>query len=428
MRDHSHHIELTREDAVKGMIEALPETFGIKGAQKNIVEHVDLAHSFGRILAEDITARLDMPSALTCCMDSIAVHWSDFENLAQNELPNTSNWVRGKDWQFANTGIAMPQGFDTAIVIEHVEVSEDEQHVKILAKPSKQYAGTRQPGSNLHKGDLLAKTGDVITPEIAARIAGGNYACVPVIRKPRVAFIPTGNELITPGSSYPEIGKNFETNSIVVRGKVESWGGTFVPFDIVADIPKKITEAVEKACQIADIVVLNAGSSKGSDDWSIEQLEEMGQIICHQTKHGPGHHSSYALVNDTPIVGISGPAGGASTTLNFYLLPVMRYFFGHKTEPCTVAAKLTKEFPASKHIKAGAKNIPGETRPSVLASEDDIFYAIKPLYLELGDDGTMYATPVPGRPGSMQSAKANAYCLIGKEKPKKGDIVLAEWR
>ena len=124
MRDHSQHIQLSREQAVSSMLEAMdaaPAGFGwanIARARdlhssevaRKCCEQVALADSVGRVLAYDVVSRCDMPSALTCAMDSIALHWSDFENLAEGELPDTSAWVRGVDWQFANTGVAMPEG------------------------------------------------------------------------------------------------------------------------------------------------------------------------------------------------------------------------------------------------------------------------------------------------------------------------------
>ena len=106
--------------------------------------------------------------------------------------------MRGIDWEFA-IGIAMPLGFDTAIVIEHVDVSENEQHVKINAAPSRRFAGTRAVGSRFKTGDALAYSGEIITPDVAARIASGNVSAVQVVWKPGVAVIRAGNEVVCPG-------------------------------------------------------------------------------------------------------------------------------------------------------------------------------------------------------------------------------------
>lgn len=457
MRDHSQHIQLSREQAVSSMLEAMdaaPAGFGWANiaageglhsseVARKCCEQVALADSVGRVLAYDVVSRCDMPSALTCAMDSIALHWSDFENLAEDELPDTSTWVRGVDWQFANTGVAMPEGFDTAIVIEHVQVSEDQQHVTIDAAPSKQGAGTRPAGSTMKRGDVLATAGTVVTPDVAARMGTGNNAVVPVVRKPRVAFIPTGNELVPAGipldptrvDQFAARGRNFETNSILVRAKVEAWGGQFVPFDIVCDERPEIEAAIKRACEVADIVVLNAGSSKGSDDWSCEVMEEMGHMICHQTNHGPGHHSSYAVVDNVPIVGISGPSGGASFTLDFYLRPLMRKYLGLDPIVPKTAARLTEAFPAPKH-GSGAKNgkPAGEERPREHpdhAPGEPEFFGIRPLRVEPSADGVLEATPIDGRPGSKTAWGANAFTMMGMgpgiEPPAAGDIIEVEF-
>lgn len=431
MRDHSHHIELSREEAVERM---LAKCVFPKSGNASVDEVVSISHSFGRTLTRDVVSLVDKPNALQCCMDSIAVHWSDFESGA---LPDTSSWVRGVDWQFANTGVAMPEGFDTAIVIEHVKVSQDAQRVEIDAAPSCQFAGTRAKGSQMKKGDLLARAGEVITPDVAARIATGNVTAVTVRKKPRVAFIPTGNELVTPGGAI-EAGKNIETNSILVRGKVEAWGGEPMVFDIVEDSPKAISEAIRAACEVADIVVLNAGSSKGSEDWSCEQMEELGEVICHETNHGPGHHSSYAIVEGTPVVGISGPPAGASFTLNFYLRPLMMKFLGRSPKPPRVPVRLAAPFPAKKTKahgsdakKAAIASVPGEVRPSIVAP-GSTFFSIKFLSVQTLPDATLQGTPLPGRPGSPEAESANAFYMMpagpGVTPPQAGDVIWVEFR
>ncbi len=445
MRDHSKHIELSRHEAVESILKLCEF-----GSVENRTELVSLAEARGRVLARDVLAQTETPNVLTCCMDSIAVRWEDFE---QGD-PDTSKWVRGVNWQFANTGIAMPEGFDTAIVIEHVAVSEDQQHVSIDAAPSARFAGTRPAGSTQKVGDILAHAGEVVTPDIMAQIAGGNVTAVPVVRKPRVAFIPTGNELIAPGGIVPSA-RTLETNSILARGKIEQWGGQPLIFDIVPDVPARIEAAILEACALADIVVLNAGSSKGSDDWSCEQMEALGQVVCHETNHGPGHHSSFAYVNNTPIVGISGPSGGASFTMNFYLRPLMRTWLGLPQEPTKLVARLTEAFPAkgkktdevkpladaqaaacategaNKREKQRSLRTDGEVRPSVVGPEAT-FYGIKFVMLAQAPDGMLEATPVKGHAGSRATWGANAYYMMpsgpGIEPPCAGDLIEVELR
>lgn len=437
MRDHSKHIEMSREEAVAAMLErcSFPQAAGA-GTE----ELVPVAESYGRVLARDVESLVDKPNKLQCCMDSIAVHWDAFEN----GMPDTSRWVRGIDWEFANTGVAMPDGYDAAIVIEHVTVSDDERHVAIDAAPSARFAGTRAPGSQMKRGDVLARAGEVITADTAARIASGNVTAAPVRTRPRVAFIPTGDELVAPGGPI-EAGRNIETNSLLFRGKVEKWGGVPLVFDIVPDDPELIKAAIRRACAMADIVVLNAGSSKGSEDWNCEQMEELGEVICHETNHGPGHHSSYALVDGTPVVGISGPPAGASFTLNFYLRPLMMEFLGRSPEPERIPVRLAAPFPAKRghgdklgdekkgdgEAKGSSVKVAGEVRPSIVAP-GATFFGIKFLSVEALPDGTLAGTPLPGRPGSPEAESANAYYMMpsgpGVEPPAVGDVIWVEMR
>lgn len=419
MRDHSNHIQVTRDQAIKAILGACdfhPE-----------VETVPVEESYGRVLAADVTAQLDMPNTLTCLMDSVAVHYDDF----QEGIPDTADWVRGREWQFANTGIGMPEGFDTAIVVEHCVISDDDQHVRFDAAPSRRYAGTKPAGSNMHTGDVLVPAGTKITPLLAAHIASGNNTQVQVVKKPRVAFLPTGNELVPVGAEVGR-GKNIDSNSVLMRGKILAWGGQPVMYPITPDDPEKLEAVLEDAAATCDIVVLNAGSSKGSDDYSLEILERIGTVLYHQTNHGPGHHSSCSVLNGTPVIGISGPSGGAAFTTDFYLKPAMQKFLGQTTDPVRVKARLAGGFPAGgpggghgPHSGAAGTSAPkGESRPR----EGGSFFGVKHVRLVLASDGVLEALPVKsGRPGPMEAETADAYYLMpsgpGITPPQEGDFI-----
>ena len=421
MRDHSKHIEVSRAEGVATLLEHCAFTPG--------VEEISLEQAFGRTLAVDATAQITMPNCLTCNMDSIALHWSDFEGL-DGGIPDISQWKRGVEWQFANTGVAMPEGFDTAIVIENAVVSKDDTTLEqIILPPSRQYAGTSSEGSRMRKGDPVAPAGTLITPLIAAALGAAGYTTVPVMAKPRVAFIPTGNELVAMGEEIGK-GKNIETNSLVIRGKVEAWGGECKVWPIVRDNPQAIEAALREAAASCDIIVLNAGSSKGSDDWGMEVLEEIGEVLYHETNHGPGHHSSGSVVDGVPVVGISGPPLGAAFTTDFYLKPLINYWFGKSPEPQTVTARLAAEFPAGgPGSKPGNGKPSGEDRPSVV-QEGKPFFAIQHLELRYGDDGVLEAIPIPFRPNLVKANTSGAYYALNRSEklPAPGDLIEVELR
>jgi sulfur relay (sulfurtransferase) DsrF/TusC family protein len=111
VRDHSRHIQADREEALRIITAHCP-------VMKE-TELVPVKDAVGRVLAEDALSQWDSPNVLTCALDSIAVHWDDFAE----GMPDTSGWIRGRDWTFANTGTAMPAGFDAAVVVEQAEFS-----------------------------------------------------------------------------------------------------------------------------------------------------------------------------------------------------------------------------------------------------------------------------------------------------------------
>jgi molybdopterin molybdotransferase len=425
MRDHSTHIELDRADAVAALLDHAAFAPGR--------ETVPLAEAYGRTLAEDVRALVTLPNCLTCNMDSVALRWSDFAELEPGTVPSTTGWTRGVEWQFANTGVGMPEGFDTAVAIENAVVSADDQTLeKILLAPSRQYAGTAPAGSRMREGDLVASAGTVVTPVIAAACAGAGHTQVSVLARPHVVFIPTGNELVPAGCAVPR-GKNIESNSLLIRGQVEAWGGRATVYPIVPDQPQVIEDALRRAAAEADVVVLNAGSSKGSDDWAMEILERIGTVFYHETSHGPGHHSSGSIVDGTLVVGISGPALGAAFTTDFYLKPVIDRWFGRDGKPATVRARLAEPFapggPGAKQKSDGkpAAKPGGEMRPPFERTRP--FYGIQFLRLAVADDGVLEARPLPSRPDLVTFNTCDAYYPLDREHaPQVGDVIEVELR
>lgn len=420
MRDHSNHIELTRQAA---LAEVLQQPLW-EGAPTG-VEVVPVDQACGRVLAADVVSRIDAPNCLTCRMDSIALRWADVEAGVWNdgvEVP------RGEQWQFANTGVAMPEGFDTAVMVEQVRFSDDAQAASIVELPSHQFAGTSQPGSKLHCGDVIAHAGVELAPLDLAAIKAGNVGTVSVHCKPRVAFIPTGNELAG-GNGAVERGKNVETNSALFRALVEKWGGVPVVFDIVPDKRDLIEVAISQALEVADIVVVNGGSSKGSDDWCVEVADEMGQMICHQMAHGPGRHSWIAVVDSKPVVGVSGPPAGAEFALRFYVRPLVRRFLGLSTEPQFFTARLAEPFPAPKHHGSKPGGRPKPHRPG---GPGEGFCGIRLVSVSVGADGVVEARPVAAPLGSNEARTANAIYMMpvgtNKQPPKPGDLIQVELR
>ncbi len=315
MRDHSGYIEKERHEAMGDVLDAW--------SFERELETVEVPDALGRVAAHDVLSVNTLPNKLTSNMDGIAVRFDAFAD----GMPDTSTWVRGRDWQFCNTGIGMPDDFDTAIRIEDVEVSDDDEHVSLRAIPERRGQATTPIGSSLREGDLLVRQGELLTPALLAVLNMGGHTLVDVVKKPIVAFIPTGNELVDAGEDLPE-GKNVESNAVMVCAKLTLWGAEPLRYEIVPDDWEKLEATLADAAARADIVVINAGSSKGSDDFTCEILEKNGRMLHHMLAQGPGRHCSAAMLDGTPVIGISGPPIGAEFTCDWMVKPLVDRYLG----------------------------------------------------------------------------------------------------
>ena len=315
MRDHSGYIEKERHEATRDVLAAWEFT--------REVETLDVPDALGRVAAADVVSKNTLPNKLTSNMDGIAVHFDAFEN----GMPDTSTWERGVDWQFCNTGIGMPGDFDTAIRIEDVEVSDDDQHVTIGCPPERRGQSTTPPGARLEKGDVLVRAGDLLTPALLSVLNMGGHTQVEVVKRPVVAFIPTGNELVDAGKRLAK-GKNVESNAVMVCAKLQLWGAEPLRYPIIPDNWNKLEKTLLDAAAKADIVIINAGSSKGSDDFTCEILEQRGKMMHHMLAQGPGRHCSAAMLEGTPVIGISGPPIGAEFTADWMVKPLVDRYLG----------------------------------------------------------------------------------------------------
>ncbi len=282
-------------------------------------ETIHVINSQGRICAADVAAVHTLPNTHYSCLDGIAVRFADF----QTEMPpDTSHWELGKEYAFSNTGCALPGGYDTVIAIEKVAFDE-EGRIEILVPPLAMGANVGEPGANVRENEILVHKGTVITPSIIGILISGGIAVINVLQKPKVAFLPTGDELVAFGQEVP-IGKNIESNSIMVGTYLKKWGADPILYPIVPDDRQKLRAAMAKALLESDMVIICAGSSKGTKDFTMGILEELGKVLVHELGHGPGKHCSFALIDGKPVIGLPGPPMGTDLTAVYYVQNALR--------------------------------------------------------------------------------------------------------
>ena len=302
-------------------------------------EYVLPAECLGRVSAADLIAVNTIPKCRISAMDGYAVK---SENFACGK-PDVSTWVAGQDFVPADTGDDFPDEFDSVIAVEQLHY--DENGILTLS-PDYEF----KPGSNIRPagcmmmpGDLLVRKNTCITPELQANLLVGGIRTVPVIRRPIVAFVPTGSELTAAGLT-PKRGENIECNSALISACLKEWGAEPVCYPIVRDDTELLEKTMDDALQFADIVILNGGSSRGTEDFNSRMLERRGSYFMHTVRTVPGRPVGIAIVDGKPVINMPGPTLAAWVVNDWLLHPMICSWYGVPVEKRrTVQAFLTED-------------------------------------------------------------------------------------
>lgn len=307
-------------------------------------EVVDLYHAVYKVAAEDILAQTVLPKLPVSKMDGIGVRFADFVS----GIPDTSTWQEGKDFIFANTGCVVPADYDTVILIEDVRFVDGA--LQILAAPKMKGQLIDPPGSLIGKDEVLVHKYEKITPPLLGLLASGGVKQVKVLAKPKIVFLPTGDELVSwQANDYP-VDKNVESNSMMLWGFAQKYQADLTIYPIIPDDKVAIEEALTKATAEADIVLINAGSSKGTKDFTLDLLEREGKVFVYELGCRPGKHSSFSEFHHKPVLGIAGPPNGAELAMRFYLQTIVNAYYHQEDKMVNIIEVIADfEFTAPKN-------------------------------------------------------------------------------
>jgi len=318
------------------------------------VEQIPLdENAIGRVLAETIWAKLSSPHYHASAMDGFAV--KAFETHGASETAPISLDYSSQT-EYLDTGDPLPAWADAVIPIENVEslsvqgttadYPRQPDLIRIRASVSP-WSHVREMGEDMVATQLVLPDGHQMRPVDLGAAAGCGYDRLDVARKPKVAIIPTGTELVYPGDPLKE-GDIIEYNSIVLAAQVNSWGGEGTRFENIPDDFKKIKTRVIQAAADYDLILLIAGSSAGSEDYSSGIVEETGQLLIHGIAVRPGHPVILGLVNSdgrtTPIIGVPGYPVSAALTADIFVEPLLGKWLGRPPiRPQTIQAEISRK-------------------------------------------------------------------------------------
>jgi putative molybdopterin biosynthesis protein len=290
-------------------------------------EEVATAAALGRVLAEPAYARLSSPSYHACAMDGYAARAAD--TFGAGEASPRRLDVPGQA-VYVDTGDPLPPGCDAVIMIEDVHRPAGVDQIEILA-PAAPWQHVRPIGEDVASGEMLLPSGWRLRGSDLAVLTGAGLARVPVRRRPLVTVIPTGDEIISLadlGDRQPASGEIVESNSLLVHGVASECGALARVTPVVADRPAAISAAVREAVGQADVVVLSAGSSAGSEDYAASVLGQIGQVVVHGVATRPGKPVILAVVDGKPVLGMPGYPVSAWLCLDNFLRPLLAAMLG----------------------------------------------------------------------------------------------------
>ena len=258
----------------------------------------------GRVTARAVYAHICAPHYAASAMDGVAVSAKDTFGATET-TPITLN---PDQYIVLDTGDPIPEGCDAVIMVEDI-VKNGDGTITIHAAAAP-WQHIRQIGEDICAGEMILPSHMTVSPSaIGAMIAGGVLE-VEVIRKPRVGIIPTGDEIIPPCTD-PRPGDILEFNGSIFSAMVRSWGAEAQVYPIVPDKFDEIKNMVAKAADECDMVILNAGSSAGREDYSVKVIRELGQVLYHGIAMKPGKPAILGRQGNKPILGVPGyPVSG----------------------------------------------------------------------------------------------------------------------
>lgn len=285
-------------------------------------EWIPAAGALGRITAEPVFANVSMPFYHASAMDGIAVNAEEtYEAHEQRPL----HLKMGEQFAYVDTGNAIPPQFNAVIMVEHIQVI-DEETIEII-EPATPWQHIRPIGEDIVQEEMLFTQGHELRPADLGALLAAQVTEVCVVKKPLVTIIPTGNELVSADTSLAS-GRIIEFNGTVFSAYVEDWGGNPYLHPIVKDEPEKIKEALLNAVETSDIVVINAGSSAGSKDYTVHILEELGTVFTHGVATRPGKPVILGKINEKVVVGVPGYPVSAYLALEWFVRPLVCKYLG----------------------------------------------------------------------------------------------------
>ncbi|CAH0536578.1 molybdopterin molybdotransferase MoeA [Vibrio marisflavi] len=352
------------EDALQHMLS------GIKPIQQSV--ELKLQDAIGFVLAEDLLSPINVPPFDNSAMDGYAIRIADLEKsdtlpLAGKSFagqPFEGNWPADTCIRIM-TGAKIPAGCDAVIMQEQTETTDS--GIRFTNQKVKHNNNIRPVGDDIQKGDVALAKGARLTSRDLPMIASLGISHIKVLRKPKVAFFSTGDELKPLGQPLEE-GQIYDSNRYGIKPLIEKFGCEAIDLGIIPDNPETLKATFERAQSEADVVVTSGGVSVGEADYTKDILDEIGQIGFWKLAIKPGKPFAFGQLDNAWFCGLPGNPVSAFITLYVLVQPLLAKLGGHtEWKPQPFIPAITKN---------GFKKSPGRTdyQRGIYTIEDGQFY------------------------------------------------------
>jgi putative molybdopterin biosynthesis protein len=293
-------------------------------------EESPAAAARGRVTATPVWARRSSPAAHQAAMDGFAV-------LASATFGTTPEKPRhltvGREAFPINTGHILPPGTDAVIIVENIP--DPEADPITVEAPVFPWQNVRRIGEDLVAGEMVLPEGVAITPWDQGALLAAGVTRVMVRRLPRVAIIPTGSELVAAADLDADLPPDRlpEFNSVILAGLVAEAGGLPVVKPIVPDDAASLSAALQEALAAADVVIINAGSSAGTEDYTCQAVASLGEVLVHGVSMMPGKPTLLGVIDGKPVIGNPGYPVSAVLSFEQFAAPLLAAIAGRPIPP-----------------------------------------------------------------------------------------------
>ncbi len=313
-------------------------------------ETLPLVQALGRVTAVAVYAKISAPHYHASAMDGYAVRAEETRDATET---SPVQLAIGSQAIYVDTGDPLPASLNAVIKIENVQIVQNTlssshpvtlspRHIEII-ESIPPWRDVRAMGEDMVATELVLPANHKLRPQDLGAIAGCGHSEVIVYRKPRVAIIPTGSELVTPGSDL-KAGDIIEYNSLMLGAQAEEVGAVITRFAIVRDDRAAILTTVAQALSEHDLVIVNAGSSAGSEDFTASIVSELGKLCVHGIAIRPGHPVILGAAKGKALVGIPGYPVSAAMTFDLLMKPLLYRWQGLlPPERTQIQATLTRK-------------------------------------------------------------------------------------